>query len=597
MMEELFIELKKIEEQVLKLRNTKLTSEKAFVYLVLQRFYFNTTSLEKIVFELEDCITDGSNDGGIDFVFYDEELDKITLGQCKFTEANADTDIINELSKIDRTYDDFMNFNNGHYNSVLKKVLREAIDRHPENSDIEYAYFTIGKINTQTLNKKINNDASNLSKEIVGIYDYDEILSKIESINNNIQTVKEEKLKLDEPNNFLQYESENTRGIMVNVSSNSISSLYDKYKDKGLFDLNIRKYIKNKLVDDGIISTLDKDRENFWFLNNGIIIACDEYRVDGNTVKLYEFSIVNGGQTTSLIGRYRGENKKEFFLPCKIISSREDKNKDSHEEFFNKIAEATNSQKPIKLSDLKSNSPEMRKLRNWLEDEKIDLQIKRGETRKKNLAINIKNEELGQLILSFIYQKPGTARSGKKSLFENAKIYAAIYKQNYHKEKNKKDFIVDLIRLNVVYNEMIEKLLKDVRLDKMEKNILKNAKYIIFALFGAIYRIENKYITVNEIIEDQEVLKNLQFNYHSFITNYKDDDFYEKLEDLIYNLTVTLTEEYKSQDEAGKITSISNLFKTDKKYLDDILTKVLKSTLVSKNKKEMYQEFFEIFHK
>lgn len=47
-----------------------------------------------------------------------------------------------------------------------------------------------------------------------------------------------------------------------------------KYAGKGLFDLNIRKYIRNTLVDNGIKNTLDKDRQNFWFLNNGIIIAC-----------------------------------------------------------------------------------------------------------------------------------------------------------------------------------------------------------------------------------------------------------------------------------------------------------------------------------
>lgn len=49
---------------------------------------------------------------------------------------------------------------------------------------------------------------------------------------------------------------------MVNMSSESLVRMYDKFKDEGLFDLNIRKYIKNRTVDEGIKETLDKERDN-----------------------------------------------------------------------------------------------------------------------------------------------------------------------------------------------------------------------------------------------------------------------------------------------------------------------------------------------
>ena len=48
---------------------------------------------------------------------------------------------------------------------------------------------------------------------------------------------------------------------------------------------------------------------------------------------------------------------KNFFIPCKIICIN-NKNKN----LFSKVAETTNSQKPIYPRDLKANSPEMKML-------------------------------------------------------------------------------------------------------------------------------------------------------------------------------------------------------------------------------------------
>ena len=73
----------------------------------------------------------------------------------------------------------------------------------------------------------------------------------------------------------------------------------------------MKKIISYLFVDTGIKRTLDKERENFWFLNNGIIIACTEYDIDGDTIKLTDFSIVNGGQTTASLATALIKDKKD----------------------------------------------------------------------------------------------------------------------------------------------------------------------------------------------------------------------------------------------------------------------------------------------
>ena len=52
-------------------------------------------------------------------------------------------------------------------------------------------------------------------------------------------------------------------------------------------------------------------------LNNGLTIACNEYKVDGKFIKLYDFSIVNGGQTTNLIGTYTSKKMIAFIFHVK----------------------------------------------------------------------------------------------------------------------------------------------------------------------------------------------------------------------------------------------------------------------------------------
>lgn len=124
---------------------------------------------------------------------------------------------------------------------------------------------------------------------------------------------------------------------MVNISYLSSVKMYNKYKDDELFDLNLRKYVRNKTVDEGIKNILDKDKDNFWFYNNGLAIVCEDFRLDRNALKLYNFSIINGGQTTNRIGNYKGSNSQEFYIACKVIQI-----KNNNLKMYTKIKEATN---------------------------------------------------------------------------------------------------------------------------------------------------------------------------------------------------------------------------------------------------------------
>lgn len=581
--EVLLNELRSIKEELEK-SNKKVTDENAFEYLAMQFFCYKIKNIKPKLYDIESSITNGPNDGGIDFVYYDDEESKVVLGQCKYTENMKLNDIISELNKMSNTVENFKKAYTGTYNKKLKTNLQNALDRLPDESagNVEYCIFTTSDINQNDVTNKLHAENNLYSKDMVSVYGVSEINSQIKELIEKAKTVNEYKIEIDYPHNVLQYETDNVSGIMVNMSSESLVRMYDKFKDEGLFDLNIRKYIKNKTVDEGIKETLDKERDNFWFYNNGLTIACSEYVLDGNKVKLYDFSIVNGGQTTNRIGNYKGSNNDKFYLPCKIISIKNDDQK-----LYSKIAEATNSQKPINPRDLKSNSPEMKMLQRWLGKEGVYLEIKRGEKKKLKNIKSIKNDELGQLLLSFGYQQPGTARSGKRNIFENKPLYNKLYRVNYEKDPNKKEFVLDLIKLSEDYSIIEADLKNGTTISDDEKIVLSNAKYVIFSLLGLSYYIVNEDYSRDDLNNDISVLKSPDLVYSKFISNYKADDYQERLKSLIEMILDSLCDTYENCVARNEVTSISNLFKTDKKYRDSIV----KDFLNVINKKTMKNEF------
>lgn len=581
--EVLLNELRSIEEELEK-SNKKVTDENAFEYLAMQFFCYKIKNIKPKLYDIESSITNGPNDGGIDFVYYDDEESKVVLGQCKYTENMKLNDIISELNKMSSTVENFKKAYTGTYNKKLKTNLQNALDRLPDESagNVEYCIFTTSDINQNDVTNKLHAEHNLYSKDMVSVYGVSEINSQIKELIERAKTVNEYKIEIDYPHNVLQYETDNVSGIMVNMSSESLVRMYDKFKDEGLFDLNIRKYIKNKTVDEGIKETLDKERDNFWFYNNGLTIACSEYVLDGNKVKLYDFSIVNGGQTTNRIGNYKGSNNDKFYLPCKIISIKNDDQK-----LYSKIAEATNSQKPINPRNLKSNSPEMKMLQRWLGKEGVYLEIKRGEKKKLKNIKSIKNDELGQLLLSFGYQQPGTARSGKRNIFENKPLYNKLYRVNYEKDPNKKEFVLDLIKLSEDYSIIEADLKNGTTISDDEKIVLSNAKYVIFSLLGLSYYIVNEDYSRDDLNNDISVLKSPDLVYSKFISNYKADDYQERLKSLIEMILDSLCDTYENCVARNEVTSISNLFKTDKKYRDSIV----KDFLNVINKRTMKNEF------
>lgn len=577
--------------------NYTMDRENAFNILICSLYCYKSLEYRKNWYDLiNENITDGKSDGGIDFVYFDDDNSKVIVGQNKYSKNIKVNDVFAEVSKINNTLIDFEKEQTNTYSKYVKKSLRNAIDRlsDEDEGNIEILFSSTSEVNETTVKKKVENIKDSKFNEAFYLNERD-IEKLIEDLQEDLKPAEEHKFEIDESKNALKYESDEYKGIVVNISANSLKAAYEKFESDGLFNMNIRRYIKSKTVDDAIKNSMKKNSEDFWFMNNGITIACQDFHLDGDNVKVYDFSIVNGGQTTTLIAKNLESNKKDFYVMCKIIT-RNDSESKKERSFFNNIAEATNSQKAIQPKDLKANAPEMVKLQKILQEKDIFLEIKRGiSAPRKYSNKKIKNEEFAQLFYSFVNQRPGTARSNKKSLFSNNSHYKNIFKLNYANDKNKVDFITDLIDLHHRVTYIIQNI-KDTNhdnnyFDSEHMIILNNGRYSLIAIMGLIYRIVNN----DSGGKSTDNLVGDDFIYGSFISNYKEDDIDARLKEFIIEYVQLLNELYIQEYDSGNVTSPSNFFKTDKKYIDKIANKVINNQKIKRKNDELMEVYGPLF--
>ena len=236
------------------------------------------------------------------------------------------------------------------------------------------------------------------------------------------------KIFIDAANNFLTYGED---AAIVNASALSIKKLYAEHNIT-LLSRNLRYHIQGGSIDKEISKTITEEPESFWLKNNGITIICDSFDIDGRQVKLRNFSIVNGGQTTYQLHRNKNINEtNDLYLPCKIIKIVGD-TEDEKSTFCLAIAKAANNQKPIKPADLKANAPEQIRFAQAMRDVEVFYQTKRGESVPSKFGaayLHTKLLEVGKLCLAAIFQEPCKSRSKPSAVYEE-KYYTPIFNGN-----------------------------------------------------------------------------------------------------------------------------------------------------------------------
>lgn len=298
------------------------------------------------------------------------------------------------------------------------------------------------------------------------------------------ENVKDGTLELDASANHMAF-GENA--IVCNVKASSLKALWKKEGNRGLLAMNLRYYIKSKNIDDKITDSIMDNPSSFWYLNNGIIVVCEDFSFKGNKLGLKNFSIVNGGQTTRMIGKTPFDN--DFYVLAKIIKVEPQANNKTL--FVSQIAEASNTQKPIKAKDVIANKVEQRELKENLRKLNISVEIKRGEKADRNIYKEAwqrtRNNELAQDLFAFVYLQPGPARNNVSQILQDEKRYKRLFVDHQYDPS----FLKDLLFLEKAYRKYASSIASDKRglYEATKKGITKNGMFYFLSTIGYLLKL------------------------------------------------------------------------------------------------------------
>lgn len=491
----------------------------AFTLVVLEILYSDNYDFEirkNNISQISNIIV-APPDNGIDIVIEKDDGDEYIYEFIQVKNSSlAERDIKNCFIQMERTIEDYLNGVEGISKNLLNILKETQLDSY-EKDNIKYLTVYNGA-----------------KKNIKGLKDNELVICRDDLINilESKETTKyktdppkvpREVLKSDAFNNFMMYGDD---ACLVNICGLDLAELAQKY-DKTeigrsiLFGQNLRdSLITNKSNTYRVMKdTIDNEPEKFWYYNNGITILADEVNLkdEDNTditysdkpkqkvdkIILSRFSIINGAQTTSALGKYlkdaldekkAKEKLNKVFVFARIL-------KISNNETKRRIAIYNNTQNPITTRDMISNNEEQIMLYyRLLKDQKppIYMEIRRGQGIGKDFPEHIyahrktNNEILAQLAFAGFKLEPYIAKDKKKTLFD--------------KKYDDKDVII---------NEYYDQIFNYDKNDESRNGILfkKNNNEIDELLFVKyLYREGNKYIKNNNLktkSKIEEEMKNI----------------------------------------------------------------------------------------
>lgn len=411
------------------------TLDNAFVHWFLQAFLVADPELAAR------AVTGISHDKGCDAVFIDDKLEKVFLLQGKYhrgtkppneprTEVLAFAALSRKLHGAEKEFRDYLVA----IDPIVGQRATEARARlRKRGYELCLYYVTTGKCSAPLKSEAEAEVAQATGLAIVSILDRSDIFSLlIDYLGGAAPPVPFLDLPIDArgivgSDGVIQRYDPLTKieSWVLTMSGQDIARLYDKAGDR-LFARNIRGFLGDTAINEGMRGTLHTEPHDFWYFNNRITIVCDSARKTAERgtaiLRVTNPQIINGQQTTRTLHR---SPSKDASVMVRVISVARGQER-SHEEFealVSKIVAATNWQNAILPSDLRSNDTRQVSLQRDFAKLRYHYVRKRQPKKEaKRLLGNqhwfrIKKDELAQLVAACEFD-PVTVRSGKEGLFK-----------------------------------------------------------------------------------------------------------------------------------------------------------------------------------
>lgn len=395
----------------------------AFAKLVLRDVFSVPES------EIDHCIVDGGSDRGLDIVYVDHANKVINFGSCKCvtkykkSQSNFPGE---EVDKIISIVDDIV-YRNEEALSAANGALSAHIRQIWELLESDNFSIKVHLFSNQA--KLVRDERDRLVQRLLAhraeLYEH----SLYELSHGVVRASKPQFQKRLKPTSGLMYEHQEGKnsGLHTTVGLAELKRFLANTEgefDERLLSHNVRYFLgMDNNVNAAIRETiLDGRFGEFWFLNNGITIVCDQVIGQRNgrySINLKNPKIVNGGQTARVLFETLTDllTKEGGAISVKIVES-------ADHNFIEKIAIASNSQSRIFGRDLRAFDPLQDKLA--LSVRRLGFFYKRKRSEKEDGELKtIDMGRAGQLLLAFQCGEPTLSKTAGNDIFEE--LYAEIF--------------------------------------------------------------------------------------------------------------------------------------------------------------------------
>ncbi|MCF2907126.1 AIPR family protein [Pseudoalteromonas sp. DL2-H2.2] len=441
--------------------------------------------------EAEDSITDGSKDRGVDAVFVDDRdgRNSIHVFQFKYVDSFENTKKnfpSGEIDKLVSFFDDLLDLNKSledTCNPILWNKVKEmwaALDKPKPSIEVHFCGNTLPMQDAEK--DRANASLGKFKYFNVHHHSLDSIVEmfvdkKSAIINDQIQVVDKD---------YFDRTDGSIRGLICTVEAAEVVRIITDPEtptsvQKEIFNDNVRVYLSrtNKINRKIIETALSEDNPLFWYLNNGITITCDSFSYPKGKrapiVELKNIQIVNGGQTSNALfeaSQMAPEKLDDVLILVRIIETKS-------QPVSLAIAESTNSQTPIKSSDLRSNDDIQKKLEEAFEGMGLFYERKLSQHSDKPKPNRIDALTAGQAHLAYGLELPEVAKK------DRGRIFSDLYDQVFTDELLADELLCSLKILNVI--ETIKKNLqsairKQEDFDSNQLFLIDGAYHVLFAI-------------------------------------------------------------------------------------------------------------------
>ena len=183
---------------------------------------------------------------------------------------------------------------------------------------------------------------------------------------------------------------------------------------RGFLDMLSRRTSVNR----GILETVTKEPSSFWAFNNGITILTKSITKQAGATVAGGVSVINGAQTTGVLGRAPREQAAACRVPCRFV-------KCNDPDMVDEVIENNNTQNAIKAFDIRSNDPVQRRL--FTEFASVNIVYLHRRQGAKRLSVSaIQAEALAPFLAGF-HGKFQIAIRQRRTIFEDRSTYDEVF--------------------------------------------------------------------------------------------------------------------------------------------------------------------------